>query len=451
MRIECDYNGFTAVLPGKALNALEDALVSTMYAIERANGDYGIPESRECRDIAEYVHDQAKINDRLTSSVSRMHRMVGTERLPLAYTYRLDYMPLDNNRIVEALRQVADPVSGQDIIAARRVSDLKIQGNSVVFALNTDGIAEGAKQELNFKCIEAVQRAYPEAEVHIHMQRSEGQKGTVMSQVANIIAVGSGKGGVGKSTVSVNLALGLKQLGYRVGLIDADLYGPSIPTMLGLQDTHPKVIDHYGQPKIIPPVAFDMPVISIGFIVEPEKAVVLRGPRLAGIIKQFIFECLWPPLDYLIIDLPPGTGDIQLTLVQTVPVTGAVIVTTPQEVAVADAIKALNMFRMENINVPILGIVENMSWFTPAELPESQYYLFGRGGGARLAEFGETELLAQIPLIQSVRESGDSGKPGVLSDDPALHTPFRKLAQRMVERTTARNANQSPTKVVQVE
>jgi ATP-binding protein involved in chromosome partitioning len=360
-------------------------------------------------------------------------------------------MPLDNNKIVNALREIADPVSGQDVISARRISDLKIQGDNVFFALNTDGIAEQAKQELHLYCIEAIQKVYPQAEVHVHMQRPDGSKGAVLSQVGNIIAIASGKGGVGKSTIAVNLALGLKQLGYRVGLIDADLYGPSIPTMLGLHDVRPKVIDHYGQPKIIPPVAFEIPVISIGFIVEPEKAVVLRGPRLAGIIKQFIFECLWPPLDYLIIDLPPGTGDIQLTLVQTVPVTGALIVTTPQDVSVADALKALNMFRMENIHVPILGVIENMSWFTPAELPDHQYFIFGKGGGEKLAGMGETELLARIPLIQSIRESGDQGKPGVLSEDPLLNTPFINLAKRVVESVAKRNATQAPTRVVKVE
>ena len=360
-------------------------------------------------------------------------------------------MAIDNNRIVAALREIADPVSGQDIIAAKRVSDLKIQGANVIFALNTDGIAEKAKQELHMRCIEAIQQMYPDAEVHVHMQKPDASKGAVLSQVTNIIAIASGKGGVGKSTVAVNLALGLKKLGHRVGLIDADLYGPSIPTMLGLQDARPRVVDHYGQPKIIPPVAFDMPVISIGFIVEPEKAVVLRGPRLAGIIKQFMFECLWPPLDYLIIDLPPGTGDIQLTLVQTVPVTGAILVTTPQNVAVADAVKAMNMFRMENINVPILGIVENMAWFTPAELPQNRYYLFGEGGGDRLAELGDTHVLARIPLVQGVREGGDNGRPGVLSEDSTIQDYFMSMCKALVTSVEKRNAQQAPTAVVKVE
>ncbi len=360
-------------------------------------------------------------------------------------------MALDNNKIVSALREISDPVSGQDIVSARRISDLKLEGTTVYFALNTDGIAESSKQELNFRCIEEIQKIYPEANVHVHMQRPDTSKGAVLSQVTNIIAVASGKGGVGKSTIAVNLALGLKQLGYRVGLIDADLYGPSVPTMLGLHDMHPRVVDHYGQPKIVPPVAFEMPVISIGLIVEPEKAVVLRGPRLAGIIKQFMFECLWPPLDYMIIDLPPGTGDIQLTLVQTVPVTGVVMVTTPQDVAFADALKAMNMFRMENINVPIVGVVENMSWFTPAELPDHKYFIFGKGGADKLAASGETSVIARIPLVQAVREGGDNGTPAILTVDNPAHPYFIEMAGALDRNVSTRNAQLAPTRVVKME
>ncbi|MCH2044055.1 MAG: Mrp/NBP35 family ATP-binding protein [Saprospiraceae bacterium] len=204
----------------------------------------------------------------------------------------------------------------------------------------------------------------------------ERKSSSPVPQIRNIIAVGSGKGGVGKSTVAVNLALGLKELGARVGIMDVDLYGPSIPTMLGLQGQRPKIKDDaYGRPKIMPIEKYGIPTISIGYIIQEEAAVVLRGPRLGAIIQQFFKDCIWPELDFLILDLPPGTGDIQLTLVQTVPITGAVLVTTPQEVALADAIKAMNMFQLPNINVPILGVVENMAWFTPEELPNNKYYL----------------------------------------------------------------------------
>jgi ATP-binding protein involved in chromosome partitioning len=362
-------------------------------------------------------------------------------------------MAIDNNKIVAALGTVKDPATGQDIISRRMVSDLKIVDQQVQFLLSTADLPEAQKASLNFACIEAIQAVYPEADVHIHMQKGEKDpthKGP-LPHVKNVIAVASGKGGVGKSTIAINLALGLQQLGFKTGLIDADLYGPSAPTMLGLQGERPKVQVIHGNHKIVPLEAFGMPVMSIGFVVEPEQAVILRGPRLAGIIKQFISDTLWPPLDYLIIDLPPGTGDIQLTLVQTVPLTGAVIVTTPQELSVVDALKAMNMFLLESLNVPILGVVENMSWFTPAELPDHKYFIFGSGGGEKLAKLGETKLLAQVPLVQSVREFGDSGKPAVLQNDqPVLQQQFMQLAKALHEQTELRNKELAPTKVVEM-
>eukprot|EP00095_Tigriopus_kingsejongensis_P003881 maker-scaffold1748_size29100-snap-gene-0.1 protein:Tk03881 transcript:maker-scaffold1748_size29100-snap-gene-0.1-mRNA-1 annotation:"mrp" len=294
-------------------------------------------------------------------------------------------------------------------------------------------------------------------------------KANPLPHVKNIIAVASGKGGVGKSTVSVNLAISLANKGAKVGLIDADLYGPSIPTMMGLQGQRPKIEVLYGKHKIVPLEAHGVKVMSVGFIVEPEQAVVLRGPRLGGIIKQFINDCIWPDLDYLIIDLPPGTGDIQLTLVQTAPVTGAVIVTTPQEVAVIDAVKAMNMFLLEHINVPItapvtgavivttpqevavidavkamnmfllehinvpiVGVVENMSWFTPEELPDNKYYIFGEGGGKKLAKFGQTVMLGQVPLVQGIREAGDAGVPVAAGEPGILKDKFEELALNLL-------------------
>jgi len=361
-------------------------------------------------------------------------------------------MDIDNNKIVAALRTVADPAAGQDLITARRISEMRIEGVNVHFTLDASGVDNDSKSALHFKCIEVIQEVYPEAQVHVHMKQSaaDGDKAGVLGQITNIIAVGSGKGGVGKSTIAVNLALGLKQKGLRVGLLDADLYGPSIPTMLGLKDQRPKVTELYGKNKIIPLDFEGMPVMSIGFVVAPEQAVVLRGPRLAGIIKQFMFDCIWPQLDYMVIDLPPGTGDIQLTLVQTVPVTGALMVTTPQDVAVVDALKAVNMFRMGNINVPILGIVENMSWFTPAELPENKYYLFGQGGGDKLAAESGTKLLGQIPLVQSVQEGSDNGTPSVLSDKSEAGHYFLDLAENVINAVNLRNETAEPTEIVQI-
>ncbi len=362
-------------------------------------------------------------------------------------------MNIDNNAVVTALRNVKDPNSGQDIISVRMVEDFRIEGNNVSFSINLSGHDAQVKQSLNFACMQAIQEIYPDAQVHIHLKNNSGSEPTknkVLPQVANVIAVASGKGGVGKSTVSVNLAISLANKGAKVGLIDADLYGPSIPTMMGLQGQRPKVEMLYGKHKIVPLEAFGVKVMSVGFIVEPEQAVVLRGPRLGGIIKQFINECIWPDLDYLIIDLPPGTGDIQLTLVQTVPVTGAVIVTTPQEVAVVDAVKAMNMFMLDNVNVPIIGVVENMSWFTPAELPDNKYMIFGEGGGKKLAKMSQSVLLGQIPLVQGIREGGDSGKPVSVQEDNPLKQRFDELALNTIRQVQLRNEVLGPTRVVEM-
>lgn len=363
-------------------------------------------------------------------------------------------MQIDNNRVVALLREVRDPKTGVDLITSRKLSQLKVSEGRISFELQTAGMSDEEKRKLNFACQEVLLREYPEANIDIHMVGAAGtgqDNPSVIPQVKNVIAVASGKGGVGKSTVSVNLALGLKKLGARVGLMDADLYGPSIPTMLNLKGERPKLQEVYGQPKIVPLMAHGIPVISMGFIVEPEQAVVLRGPRLAGVLKQFIADVIWPELDYLVIDLPPGTGDIQLTLVQSVPVTGAIMVTTPQQVAVDDAIKAMNMFRLPNIQVPILGVVENMSWFTPAELPENKYFIFGEGGGESLAREGGAELLGKVPLIQGVREGGDSGYPIVLDESHPASGYFLEIARQTQKQVAHRNEHIEPTKIVRVQ
>jgi len=362
-------------------------------------------------------------------------------------------MSLDNNKVLEALRTVKDPNSGQDIVSVRMVEDFRVEGNNVHFTLDLPSQDGQLKQTINFACMHAIQTIYPDAQVHIHLKSSGAAgptKTRTLPQVKNIIAVASGKGGVGKSTVSVNLAISLANKGAKVGLIDADLYGPSIPTMMGLQGQRPKVEVLYGKHKIIPLEAHGVKVMSVGFIVEPEQAVVLRGPRLGGIIKQFINDCIWPDLDYLIIDLPPGTGDIQLTLVQTVPVTGAIIVTTPQEVAVVDAVKAINMFMIDHVSVPIIGVVENMSWFTPAELPNNKYEIFGKGGGKKLAKLSKSVLLGQIPLVQGIREGGDTGKPVSVQDGNPLKEKFEDLALATIRQVQVRNEVLGPTRVVQM-
>jgi len=343
---------------------------------------------------------------------------------------------METKQIYAVLRNVIHPRLGKDIVAAQVVSNLRVEYGNLFFNLHVYGLEAAEKADLHAQCVHAIHGVFKDLDVHVHLVNDKlpdpPPNSAVTKQIKYIIAVASGKGGVGKSTISVNLALSLKAKGFRTGILDADLYGPSIPTMLGLAGKRPEVANVDNQPRIKPLSAFGMPVISMGFIIEPEQAVVMRGPRLSGVIKQFFHDTLWPELDFLIVDLPPGTGDVQLSLVQTVSVAGALIVTTPQEVAVADAIKALNMFQLPSVNVPILGIIENMSWFTPEELPNHKYYLFGKGGGSKLAAYGTTRLLCQIPLVQSIREGGDDGVPAVVNDVSGQIEPvYASLADKI--------------------
>lgn len=360
---------------------------------------------------------------------------------------------MNTESILQALRQVRDPQTGQDIVAVGMVKDLNIEGNNVNFKLVVPSLQMQGKAELNFACIGAIVEVFPQANVNVHyMARTPGseESTSIVPHIKNIIAVASGKGGVGKSTVAVNLALGLQKLGARVGLMDADVYGPSIPTMLGLVGQRPKIQDISGKMKMIPLEAYGMQSISIGNIIDADQAVVLRGPRLAAVIKQFFNDVVWDALDFLIVDLPPGTGDIQLTLVQTVPVTGVVMVTTPQDVALADAIKAMHMFQLPQINVPILGVVENMSWFTPAELPNNRYFIFGEGGGKKLAKESNSVLLGQVPLVQGIREGGDSGFPAVMQNAGPMSEAFLDVAKNTLRQIAVRNEMVEPTRVVKM-
>ncbi|MDL2239828.1 Mrp/NBP35 family ATP-binding protein [Bacteroidales bacterium OttesenSCG-928-K03] len=276
-------------------------------------------------------------------------------------------------------------------------------------------------------------------------------KNNLNNKIENTIVVASGKGGVGKSTVAVNIAVALAQKGYKVGILDADIYGPSIPIMLGLKDAGPQFAGEEGNEIFIPYEKYGVKISSIGFYVEPEQALIWRGPMAASVFTQLLNDTDWGELDYLIIDSPPGTGDIQLTLVQSTSVTGAVIVTTPQQVAVADARKAISMFRKPEIKVPVLGIVENMSWFTPAEHPENKYYLFGKDGGKKTAEEFNVPLLGQIPLIQSICESGDIGEPTAHIENKQYQEIFSEITNKLIESILIRNAMLKPTEPVKID
>lgn len=271
------------------------------------------------------------------------------------------------------------------------------------------------------------------------------------NKITNTIVVASGKGGVGKSTVAVNLSVALAQKGYKVGLLDADIYGPSIPIMLGLTDAGPQVVGDEDKQIFVPYEKYGVKISSIGFYIEPRQALIWRGPMAASVFSQLLNDTDWGELDFLIIDSPPGTGDIQLTLVQSTPVTGAVIVTTPQQVAVADARKAIAMFRKQEIKVPVLGIVENMSWFTPAELPDNKYYLFGKEGGKKTAEEFHVALLGQIPLIQSICECGDSGEPSAYIENKEYQKIFSSIADKFIESVDIRNSIVKPTEPVKMD
>ncbi len=361
---------------------------------------------------------------------------------------------MSREELLKILGTITDPLTGQNLVLANRIQNFTIDEKRIQIILSFPPKLESrVKSELNFHIQEKIGSQVKGVDIDVHFGNPEPaqKKSSNLPQIKNIIAVASGKGGVGKSTVSVNLALGLKQVGLKVGLLDADLYGPSIPIMMGLKGKKPRVEQVYGVNKIVPLNGFGLPVMSIGFVVEPEQAVVLRGPRLAGIMKQFLEDCMWPEMDVLIIDLPPGTGDIQLTLVQTVPVTGAIIVTTPQKVAVADAIKAANMFQLENVKVPILGIVENMSWFSPEELPNNRYEIFGKGGGMELAGLFHTQLLAQIPIVMSIRNGGDEGKPVILNNEnDNTSIAFKELSENVLKQLEYRNKNLAPSQKVEM-
>ncbi|MBQ0056204.1 MAG: Mrp/NBP35 family ATP-binding protein [Bacteroidales bacterium] len=368
-------------------------------------------------------------------------------------------MALYPKLITDALTQVIYPGTKKNVIESEMLAgDVRIDGEKVSFTLVFDkesdpfmkSVVKAAEANIKYAC----QQVGEPVEVEIHTsarQAPRPEPDKFLPGVKNVIAVASGKGGVGKSTVSANLAVGLAMLGYKVGLLDADVFGPSMPKMFQLEGFQPYAEHIDGRDLLVPAEQYGVKILSVGFFVDPNNATIWRGSMASSAIKQFIGDANWGELDFLLIDMPPGTSDIHLTIVQNLSLTGAVVVSTPQQVALADARKGIDMFLNEKINVPVLGLVENMAWFTPAELPQNRYYLFGREGVKQLAEEMNVPLLAQIPVVQGICESGDQGSPIVLNYDSMVGQSFLSLAQAVVTQTNLRNANQPRTQRVRTD
>ncbi len=362
-------------------------------------------------------------------------------------------MSIQQEQVLQALSQVQDPDLKKDLVTLGMIKDLEIAGNKISFQVVLTTPACPLKEVIKNNCVQVLRDTFGndlQLEIDMTSQVTSSRSNTaLLPDVKNIIAIASGKGGVGKSTTASNLAVALAASGAKVGLIDADISGPSIPTMFNVEGEQPSVSHIEGKNIIQPIEQYGVKLMSIGFLTPAESAVVWRGPMASSALRQFISDVAWGELDYLLIDLPPGTSDIHLTMVQTLPVTGAVIVTTPQKVALADATKGLTMFKQPQINVPILGVVENMAYFTPEELPGNKYYIFGKEGGQKLASKYNVPFLGEIPIVQGIRESGDSGYPAVLKTG-LMQDAFSALAESVARQVAIRNAEKSKTEVVHI-
>lgn len=361
---------------------------------------------------------------------------------------------MTENDILQALSTVQEPDLKKDLVTLNMIRDVEIDGDNISFTVVLTTPACPLKDLIASDCVKAIKNFNANANVKVNFESStttiRADKSTVLPGVKNIIAVVSGKGGVGKSTVSANLALALAQGGATVGLMDADIYGPSVPIMFGVRGERPMMTEVDGKGMIIPLERYGIKLLSIGLLVDEKNAVVWRGPMASSAIRQFITDVHWGELDYLVIDMPPGTGDIHLTLIQTAPVTGVVVVTTPQDVALVDARKGIAMFGQAQMNVPIIGLVENMSYFTPAELPGHKYYIFGKEGGKRLADEYDLPFLGQIPLVQNIREGGDIGVPVMMGDDEITKEAFKEFAGIVARSVSMRNAHMNAEEVAEV-
>lgn len=368
-------------------------------------------------------------------------------------------MKITKEAVYNALKTISLPGEGENIVDKGVVSNIMIFGDQVDIDIQLNNPSLQARKKLEVTILKTVhEQVYEKAKIKVNVKvvtppkttESEPIKGKPIAGIENIIAISSGKGGVGKSTVTANIAATLAQMGCKVGVLDADIYGPSIPTMFDIEGERPLSVEVDGKSKMKPIENYGVKVLSIGFFTKPEQAVIWRGPMAAKALNQMIFDAAWGELDFLLIDLPPGTGDIHLSIVQALPISGAVVVSTPQNVALADAKKGIAMFQQENIQVPVLGVVENMSYFTPAELPDNKYFIFGERGAEYLAKDKEVPFLGALPLVQSVREAADFGRPACLQENTTVSDEFVEITKNLVSQVVFRNKNLPPTKAVEI-
>ena len=367
-------------------------------------------------------------------------------------------MKLNKQDILKALESITVPGEGQNMVESGAVTNVITFGDEVIVDITIKNPSLQAKKRTEVDILKTIhEQVYEKAKITINVKvdapakpKANVIKGNPIPGIKNIVAIASGKGGVGKSTVTANLAVTLAKMGFKVGILDADIYGPSIPIMFDVEAERPLAVNIDGKSKMKPVENYGVKVLSIGFFTQPNQAVVWRGPMAAKALNQMIFDAHWGALDFMLIDLPPGTGDIHLSIMQSLPITGAVVVSTPQNVALADAKKGVAMFQQESINVPVLGIVENMAYFTPEELPDNKYFIFGKEGAKNLAEDLKVRFLGELPLVQSIREAGDVGRPAALQTATPLEQAFEKLTRNIVEEVVRRNDDLPPTEAIKI-
>ncbi len=366
-------------------------------------------------------------------------------------------MKITKEAILKALATITVPGEGQNMVESGAVKNVVTFADEVIVDITITNPAMQARKKTETEITNVIKsEVEPNAQVKVNIkveapvQQTNEIKGKAIPGIQNIVAVASGKGGVGKSTVTANLAVSLSKMGFKVGVLDADIYGPSMPIMFDVELERPISVTVDGKSKMKPVENYGVKILSIGFFTKPDQAVVWRGPMAAKALNQMIFDAAWGELDFLLIDLPPGTGDIHLSIMQSLPITGAVVVSTPQNVALADAKKGVAMFQQESINVPVLGIIENMAYFTPEELPENKYYIFGKQGAKNLAQDLQVPLLGEIPLVQSIREAGDYGRPAAMQTGTPLEAAFEKLTQNVVQEVVNRNENLPETEAIKI-